>query len=307
MQAMILAAGFGTRLLPFTRYKPKPLFPLLNISLLELTIGRLKEAGFDYIIVNTHHLSDQLCRVLGGIEGVVIQEEPVILGTGGGLRKACDVLRNEPLLVTNGDIYHTIDTLKLYRDHSSSQAPVTMAVHRCQRFNSLLIDGEHLRSFDGRGHSEALAFTGLHVVDPDILLDIPTEEKSCIITRYRRLLESDMPIAVRRQESHYWTDIGTMQDYLDVHGGLLQKTIPSWPGMSKRVTPPAYIAAGASVGEGLEVENWACIGNATLGKGVKVARSVIWDGAEIPDSSTIRDSLVTPWTVMPMEGQGRQQ
>ena len=109
MQAMILAAGFGTRLLPYTELRPKPLFPLLNKPLLLLTIERLQRAGFDHIVVNCHHLRDQIVDLLQDLRGVVVQQEDIILGTGGGLRLALNVFRNEPVLVTNGDIYHSVD------------------------------------------------------------------------------------------------------------------------------------------------------------------------------------------------------
>ncbi len=109
MQAMILAAGFGTRLQPYSNLRPKPLFPLLNTPLLLLTIQRLQDAGFDHIVVNCHHLKDQIRSLLAGIPGVFLQEETMIMGTGGGLRLAIDLLKDEPLLVSNGDIYHTVD------------------------------------------------------------------------------------------------------------------------------------------------------------------------------------------------------
>ena len=86
MKAMILAAGLGTRLLPYTLKRPKPLFPILNKPLLHLTIDRLKQAGATEIIVNSHHLRPQIKRALQGEEQIILQEEDTILGTGGGLR-----------------------------------------------------------------------------------------------------------------------------------------------------------------------------------------------------------------------------
>ena len=130
MQAMILAAGYGTRLHPYTEHRPKPLFPLLNIPLLQLTIKRLQRAGFDHIVVNCHHLKERVTEILSTIPGVILQEETRILGTGGGLRYAYDKLLDEPLLITNGDIYHTIDFLQLYEKHLQSNCPVSLALHK---------------------------------------------------------------------------------------------------------------------------------------------------------------------------------
>ncbi len=105
MQAMILAAGFGTRLQPYSLIRPKPLFPVLNRPLLLATIDRLKNAGFSLIVVNCHHLRQQIVSAVKDIPGVIVQEEPLILGTGGGLALAARNLNNEPLLVTNGDMF----------------------------------------------------------------------------------------------------------------------------------------------------------------------------------------------------------
>ena len=84
MKAMILAAGLGTRLLPYTRKRPKPLFPVLNRPLLSLSIGRLRQAGAGEIIVNAHHLKQQIKNTLLSEENIILQEEDKILGTGGG-------------------------------------------------------------------------------------------------------------------------------------------------------------------------------------------------------------------------------
>ncbi len=96
MQAMILAAGLGTRLLPHTSIRPKPLFPVLNSPLLLLTIARLKNFGFDHIIVNCHHLREQIVEAVELIEDVMVIEEEIILGTGGGLRGAVTTSRSTP-------------------------------------------------------------------------------------------------------------------------------------------------------------------------------------------------------------------
>ena len=137
MQAMILAAGFGTRLLPYTKKRPKPLFPLLNEPLLLLTIKRLQNAGFDHIIVNCHYLKEQIVEALDGMRGVVIQEEDIVLGTGGGLRMALRLMRDEPLLITNGDIYHSIDNSNVFRTFSNLTIFLTFQkILRGSRFSS---------------------------------------------------------------------------------------------------------------------------------------------------------------------------
>ena len=293
MQAMILAAGFGTRLLPYTKIRPKPLFPLLNIPLLFLTVERLKADGFSHIIINCHHLREQVVELLSHIDGVHLQQEEQILGTGGGLRQAMESMRDEPLLIINGDIYHTIDLRKLYSDHAGSGAAVTLAVHDYPRFNTLRVERGRPVGFGGEKTPGSLAFTGVHVIEPQILEPISPGQKSCIIDRYRDVMEEGRKtINLLRVDDCFWTDMGTVPDYLDLHRGLLLKEIPALPQLQSRCHQPFYIDDHAECGAGMRLDGWASIGRAKIGSKVTLVRSVVWDGAVIPDNSYIEDAIV---------------
>lgn len=292
MQAMILAAGFGTRLHPFTNIRPKPLFPILNIPLLLLTIQRLKDAGCDHIVVNCHHLKDQVRDYIGGIQGVHLQEEKKILGTGGGLRLALERLRDEPILITNGDIYHSVDYQAFYKNHLGSGSKLTLAVHDYPRFNGLTIEAGRLVSFDRNHQGDVVAFTGLHILHPQLLKPLSLGKKSCIIKWYKTLLENGEMIGVYRVDNCFWTDMGTPEDYLQLHGDLLKRRVDCWRQLKDRVATPTYLSRAARTGRNLEVREWACIGKAQIGDNVSISRSVIWDGVVIPDNSVIADSLI---------------
>lgn len=294
MQAMILAAGFGTRLLPYTKICPKPLFPLLNEPLLLLTVRRLQAAGFDHIVVNCHYLREQIVSALAALKGVVIQEEEIVLGTGGGLRMALPSLRDQPLLVTNGDIYHTVDYQKLYRAHESSQAAVTMAMHDYPRFNKVTVRGDQVTGFDGRSSADLLAFTGLHVLEPDLLEKIPLNTEYSIIDRYRDLLREGGRIQALRVDGSSWTDMGTVEDYLSLHSRLLHKEIPLWDEFSMLPETPFLVHDAAVRGERVELLDWACVGRAQLEKDVVLRRCVVWDGARVTEGSKCSDSLLVP-------------
>ncbi|MFH2123626.1 MAG: NDP-sugar synthase [Pseudomonadota bacterium] len=289
---MILAAGFGTRLLPYTLVHPKPLFPILNHPLLLLTIQRLQQAGCDHIIVNCHYLREQIVHALQGIPGVVVQEETSVLGTGGGLRLALDQFRDEPLLVTNGDIYHTIDYQRLYQIHTKKKAPVTMAMHDCPRFNTVAVEDNLVRSFDDRCKGEQLAFTGLHVLEPEVLSGIPAQGEYSIIDLYRQLLEQGQSISVTRVDDCFWTDMGTVEDYLALHAGLLTGKIPLWPELELSAKSPFLFAGREKIGSDLLLRDWVCVGDAVIGKNSYLQRSVVWDGAVIAEDQRVVDQLV---------------
>ncbi len=291
MQAMILAAGFGTRLLPYTKIRPKPLFPLLNEPLLLLTIKRLQNAGFDHIIVNCHYLKEQIVEALDGLKGVVIQEEDIVLGTGGGLRMALRLMRDEPLLVTNGDIYHSIDYRDLYSHHERGDASVTMAMHNYPRFNKVKVAGDRVIGFSAEDGEPCMAFTGLHVLDPEILGLIPEEEKYCIVDRYRALLANDESIQALDVTGCSWTDMGTVEDYLALHGQLLKREIDLWAEF--RHAPQGTCLCFEEQTSFPVYHDWACVGRVALPQKVIFERCVVWDEACLEEGQKYSDILLT--------------
>ncbi len=292
MQAMILAAGFGTRLLPHTRLLPKPLFPILNRPLLLLTVRRLQRLGFSRIVVNCHHLGHQIERALNGLRGVIVQREETILGTGGGLRRALKNFADEPILVTNGDIYHTVDYRRLCSDHRAADVRISLAMHDCPRFNSVCCAGGRVVGF-GTG-AGALAFTGIHVVEPAVLADITCGQFSCIIDHYRRLLGDGEEIACWRADQcdgFFWTDIGTPDDYLQLHADLLKRRVPLWEELRAAAATP--VDSGARFGEDVVLAEWNVIGRARVGAGAHLKRVVLWDGVEVPAGAVVCDRILS--------------
>ena len=118
MKAMILAAGKGSRLAPLTQTTPKPMLPLAGKPLIEWQIEALSRAGFSKIVINLHHLGEQIEAHLGHGEKwqVEIQysAEPQLLETGGGIVNALDLLGDAPFVVLNGDIWTDFDFKTLH-------------------------------------------------------------------------------------------------------------------------------------------------------------------------------------------------
>ena len=292
MQAMILAAGLGTRLLPHTSIRPKPLFPVLNSPLLLLTIARLKNYGFDHIIVNCHHLREQIVDILRLIENVVVIEEEIILGTGGGLRGALYHMRDEPILITNGDIYHTIDFSELYSHHKVHNHSITLGMHDYPRFNTVAINGDNVEAFSKDTTLPKLAYTGLQVVRPYVLKGIEENQYSCIIDHYRNLMASGEQIDSYRVDGCYWTDMGTVDDYLGLHEGLLTGRIPCWREMGE-IGMPYCIDKGAQLATDAELGDWVCIGAAEIGRKTHLNRCVVWDDVLVGEGIQLTDSIVS--------------
>ena len=300
MKAMILAAGLSTRLRPYSLVRPKPLFPILNRPLLLLTITRLKRAGFQTIIVNCHHLGEQIQQMLRGEKGIIVQAEEKILGTGGGLRRALAHFADEPVLVTNGDIYHSVDYRAVYRSHCRTGDAVTMVLHDSPRFNTVAIDEEsRVRGFGttpAEKTGRLVAFTGIHVIDPRVLRLIPEDENTSIIDCYKSWLRKGNTIRALMMRECFWSDIGTPADYLRLHGDLLLGRAPAYEELGfGPASGPFWVAPDCVIGPKVEMRDWVCIGSdVRVGDDCLLERVVVWDGAEIPARSRLQDAIVTP-------------
>ena len=149
MKAMIFAAGLGTRLRPLTDHMPKALVPVAGKPMLERVILRLKEAGFNEIMVNIHHFGEQIIDFLRahdnfGTEIHISDERGMLLDTGGGIKKARPFLDGqEPFLVHNADILTDIDLAGLYRHHLESDAESTLLVSERKTSRYLLFDDDY--------------------------------------------------------------------------------------------------------------------------------------------------------------------
>ncbi|MBU0481598.1 MAG: NDP-sugar synthase [Proteobacteria bacterium] len=302
MQAMILAAGLGTRLKPYTGHRPKPLFPVLGKPLIVYLLEQLHRQDFSRVVVNAHHLREQFVSLLGHVPGVFLQLEEEILGTGGGLRKAQPKFNDGPVLIVNGDILHSYDLSRIVQSHNESGCPVSLVVHDYPRFNNVVVSGDgFVRGFRAavqnppESGQRILAFTGIHVIDPGILKSIPQDSFYDVIDLYRELSASGKnEIAAIEMKDGFWTDIGTPLDYLNLHRDLLAGKAPSF--LQETIGPfsgPKMIMPDVSIGRDVVFEDWVCIGTgARIGDGVHIARSVIWDGAVIEKGTFLEDAIV---------------
>ena len=116
MKAMILAAGFGKRLMPLTQDTPKPLLKVGNESLIQRNINFLIKNGFSDIVINISYLGDLIEDHIKNVfpnSNILFSYEDRPLGTGGGILNALKILGSETFLLINSDIYHDIDIQNL--------------------------------------------------------------------------------------------------------------------------------------------------------------------------------------------------
>ena len=295
MQAILLAAGFGTRLRPYTEIRPKPLFPVLNQPLLHRLLGQLAACDCYPVLVNCHHLADHIEAALVDWPEVELQVEPEILGTGGALRLGLERMENDPLLVMNGDLYHDIDLEALFNYHLMSQNDVTMALHDYPRFNSVAVEGDRVRDFGKGSMPGRLAFTGIHVIDPEALERIAWGSGYYDIIDLYRQLAQEGKIGFKRVDGSNWCDIGTPADYLSLHGRLLAEEEKPW-----RIAPSARVAMDA------ELDGWGCVGpDAVIGSGAQLTNCVVWPQAVVPEGVRASEMIITGNAEIDSTGWGR--
>lgn len=220
MKALILAAGLGTRLRPYTDHTPKPLFPVNRQPLLDRLIYQLKDAGCDAVAVNTHYLHRKIeSHIAARSYGlpVITRHEPDILGTGGALRNLSDFWDDRPFLVVNSDILTDIDFAEVYRFHLSAGAPATLVLVDSPPLNSVTVDSlKFVSGFLSPADSppdEIYTFTGIQVIDPTVLPLIPEQGFYSSIDAYRKLITLNTPPAAHIISTRQWQDLGTPERY----------------------------------------------------------------------------------------------
>ncbi|WP_321493302.1 sugar phosphate nucleotidyltransferase [uncultured Desulfobacter sp.] len=218
MKALILAAGLGTRLLPYTQHVPKPLFTINGRPVLDYAVQSLLAAGCTKIFINAHHLADAIERFVDNHRSKDLLEvvfEPVILNTGGAIANIGSQLADDDFFVVNADVICDFDLSLLMASHKASNALATLLVHDCLRFNTLCV--EQTASGPGivRHFSQApsgLAFTGIQAISPGIFEYMPPEKIFSSIDVYKKLCPQEKIFALEAKQ-FYWRDMGTPQDY----------------------------------------------------------------------------------------------
>ncbi len=222
MKALVLAAGLGTRLRPFTERTPKPLFTLDGRPLLGRIIDQLVAAGARTIAVNTHHLAEQIEDYLAAetfAARIILRHEPEILGTGGAIRNTADIWGTAPFMVVNSDVATDIDLATVFRYHADHGHPATLVMRDDPAFNTVAVDAQEnvvdFISADGnaRGDRRRLTFTGIQVLDPRVIDFIPVDGFAHSIDAFKAMLAAGQTIKAFIAAGTSWSDIGTPRRY----------------------------------------------------------------------------------------------
>ncbi|MBF0549357.1 MAG: NDP-sugar synthase [Deltaproteobacteria bacterium] len=301
MKAMILSAGLGTRLRPLTLIRPKPLVPIFNQPLILLLLSTLAQAGVSRVMANTHHLADRLEAFAAVTDlplPLTLRYEPEILLTGGGLKNTADFWDDAPFVVINGDILFDFDLTGLIKAHVANGSLVTMALHDHARYNNVLVnDQQRVVGIRGRNFAPGkrlLAYTGIQVINPELLDFLPSGPSDFIDT-YISLIASGSGLSAYVISGHYWSDIGSPGDYLQVHRDIMAgKVTGQMPpngrvviGQGSHLSDQAITKGLVSLGENVEVgagcilEDVVIWDNVTVKPGARLERAIVADGVTV--------------------------
>ncbi|MCR4681354.1 MAG: NTP transferase domain-containing protein [Bacteroidales bacterium] len=229
----IFAAGLGTRLYPLTASKPKALVRYQGKPLLAYVLEKMVEAGIHDVVVNVHHFADQIIDYLRDYQGDVdirISDERVYLrDTAGGLKYAQPLLGDADVMVLyNVDILSTINLRSMIEHHLSSKADVTLAVRERSTARYLMFDPVDLRLKgwknvktgelilpDNYSPTIDLAFSGIHVINADVINVIPSVEKSSLVPFYVHNI-NNLSIKGFWHQQDQWFDVGKYEEFYNL-------------------------------------------------------------------------------------------
>ena len=293
MRAIVLSAGYGTRLWPLTEDRTKPAIPILGKPLVGYVAEYLAGYGIDEIVVNLHHRPESVRRALGdGSEfGVKLHyvEEPVILGTSGALDNTREFFERETFVSVNGKIITDIDLSAAFETHRKTNAIATLVLlpnTRRERFSVVETEDGRIKAFRGmpvETDEDPLMFTGIQILEPRIFEYIPRGVFSHSTTDvYPQAIAKGETVAAH-VASGKWRELSTLRRYLDISVELLKESGKS-------------LVAGATttISQGATVTDSVLWDDVKVGAGARINRAVLADDVTIPDSAVIENAVVVP-------------
>ena len=320
MKAMILAAGKGTRVRPITHTTPKPMIPILQKPVMEFLLELLREHGFNEIMVNVSHLSEEIenyfrdgqrfdVQIAYSFEGRISDGELIgeAMGSAGGLKKIQDfqAFFDDTFVVLCGDALIDLDLTEAVRRHREKGAMASLITKRVPRdqvssYGVVVTDeAGRVLSFQEKPSVEEAASdminTGIYIFEPKVLDFIPSGEPFDIAADlFPRLVDSGAPFYALPMEFE-WVDIGKVPDYWQAIRSVLQGYVRQVQIPGKQVRPGIYAGLNvAAYWDKIHVEGPIFVGGMTrIENGVTIiGPAMIGPSCHICEGATIDNSII---------------
>jgi dTDP-glucose pyrophosphorylase/CBS domain-containing protein len=217
LDSLIMAGGFGTRLMPLTEKCPKPMLPVSGKPILEHLVCKLRAAGIKHVSISTHYLAESIVEHFhdGKDFGVNIEyvDEDQPMGTAGSLAKAS--LGDIPLLIVNGDILTSIDFRAMLQFHHEHSADMTIAVQQYEvsiPYGVITTDGVDAIRIVEKPTLRNFVNAGIYLVQPSVCTMVPSDhafDMPDLITSLINAQKRVICFPIRE----YWIDIGRIEQY----------------------------------------------------------------------------------------------
>ena len=309
MRGMILAAGLGTRLRPLSYELPKPVVPVLGRPLCTYNMEFLRRTGIRSFVMNLHTHPKLIQQRVTGWAGKGVRVdftlEPVILGTGGGIWNARELLKGGTFVTMNGDTVVSFPFASALAFHREKKALATLILFpdTAKRYTPIWVGEEGRITGFGNEAGEGTRsgfYTGCQIVEPALLSRIPPARASCIIRETYTPLVADGAPVFGFLSSGSFQEFGTPADYLEgtlamLSGKKQAVKTPDADGDGVTTIPPVYISPKAKLTRGARVGPSAVIEDgATVAEGASVSRSILWPGAVLPAGEELAGAILTP-------------
>jgi mannose-1-phosphate guanylyltransferase len=320
MKAMILAAGKGTRIRPITNIMPKPMIPIMQKPVMEFLVELLRQHGFDQIMVNVSHLSEEIenyfrdgqkfgVQMAYSFEGKIVDGQLVgaALGSAGGLKKIQDFspFFDSTFVVMCGDALIDLDLTQVVSWHREKKAIATVVMKTVpkEEVSSYGVvvtndDGKILQFQEKPTVEAALSNninTGIYIFEPDILNYIPSGMEYDIGgDLFPKLVEAGAPFYAKAMDFQ-WVDIGKVPDYWQAIQGVLTGTVKNVKIPGHEVRPGIFTGLNVSVNwDKVELEGPVYIGGMTrIEDGAKIiGPTMIGPNCHVCNGATVERSVI---------------
>lgn len=285
-KAFLLGAGLGTRLRPLTDRLPKPLVPFYHEPFIVSVLRRCRAAGIDDVMINTHHLPEKWEEAFPGgeWEGMKLgfSYEPVLLETGGGLKKVESWVDGEPVLVCNADILTDIPLEQVIQAHEGSESAATLVLRSGGHNCNVGFDPSSGKVTDMR-HALGVTpgeyqFTGIYALSPAVLHCLPPGVPVSMVEAFLMLIPEGKVRGIVCDEGR-WIDLGTPESYIEAHALV----------SGRKVHPLAEIDSSACLDE------FTVVGpGAKIGPGAMLEKCVVWPGAVVSAGRRHAGEVILP-------------
>ncbi len=323
MKAVIMAGGFGTRLLPLTTSIPKPMIPMATKPMMEHIVMLLKDHGFHDLVTLLHFQPDTIESYFGdgsefGVK-MVYAAATEDYGTAGAVKNA-EVLLNDTFLIISGDVLTDFDLTEAVKFHKDRGALATVVLTRVEnplQYGVVITasDGRITRFLEKPSWSEVFSDTvntGIYILEPEALALIPTRrEFDFSRDLFPTLLEEGRPL-YGYVATGYWRDVGDLIEYRlahrDILAGLVKVALPGklvegldkpiWLGEGSRVDFTASLRGGVLIGRHTQVGPNTHITRSVIGdncvieEGAVIVGSVLWNNVFVGSKAVLKENVV---------------